>query len=257
MPNQKIGPPVLPFALRDVPKLVVSRLDASGILWDALSARRHPAPTGPVIAIYSIESALVAAQRQHRRIARAEKAPLVEFARTRASKRAVLAGRRNSRSSSVFDEVHFYLILWVRIARLAKFIAGSTKYGRVARVLKRYHSEIEDARCMRNDIEHLEERLPGGKKNDCLRNPNELYNMNLSHHLATFGGREFDVGPASIRLLGALVNELRSAILFDAADELSQANNGRISWHIKRASDDASVARIRKQVEKRFSRSSR
>ena len=69
MPNPKVGPPVAPEFLSQVPKAVVRALDVSEVLLKALSSiMKHPSMYGPVIALYSIDSYFDAAKLQQRRI---------------------------------------------------------------------------------------------------------------------------------------------------------------------------------------------
>lgn len=85
-----------------------------------------PAKYGPVIAFDSIQSYLEAAQRQQRRI---ERIKTSLHPTTRDSMRK----GRIRHLAKLFAEVHFYLICWARIEKLARFIQHKTRYRRIGR----------------------------------------------------------------------------------------------------------------------------
>lgn len=182
MRNPKIPPPTPPSLLSHVPKGLVRQLDPSTLLHDASQAGPSHFDMGVVVALYSIDGALAAAERQQTRIARAR----------RQLARGILSRNR----ASALADVHFYIICWARIGKLGRFIASRTRYRQFGRVLRRYHEELADAAVLRDHLEHFEERLLGGPRNAKLKQPNDLYNMVGEH--VTFGGSRFDVGPRSL-----------------------------------------------------------
>jgi len=233
MPSKKVGPPVAPVVLNGVPRTVVRSLDASDALLHALNAQKYGEPYGPVIALHTLGSYFEAARRQQRRIERAK-----------ASDWKANGPRRRARSS-LFDDVHFYLICWSRIAKLGRFIGKETRWRRIGLVLRRYHSELEERRNGRDHLEHFEERLPGTSKHKKMKAPNDLFNMSNQH--ATFGGRSVDVGPESIRLLKAIVDEFRQALLFDAVESLAKTDTDRLSLLVRKA---VSTVRVRSAIRR-------
>lgn len=233
MPSKRVGQPVAPEVLKEVPRSVVRVLEASDALLHALNAKKHTEPYGPIIALHTLESYFDAAKRQQRRIERVS-----------ASQRKPNGQRRRIRSS-LFDDVHFYLICWARIGKLGRFIANETKWRRIGLVLRRYHPELEKRRNGRDHLEHFEERLPGAPKHKKMRVPNDLFNM--SHHHATFGGNSVDVGPESIRLLKVIVAEFRQALIFDAVESLANTDIDRLSLVLRRA---ASTVRVRNAIRR-------
>ena len=152
MPSSKIGPPTYPLVLATVPRTVIRALDITSVLQHTLSAATPPVDFGPIIALNSVDSYLDAAKFQQRRI---------ERARTAASK-----GIRPRRTmhGNLFNDVHFYLICWARIAKLGRFITDKTRFKRAGLVLRRYHAELKERIDCRDHLEHFEERLPGGTK---------------------------------------------------------------------------------------------
>lgn len=234
MPNAKIAPPTPPAFLTNVPKGVFSRLDVHEVLRDAVTLANHPSTYGPLVAFANIESALGAARRQQRRIASAKMA---------LSK----PSRLRRRVGTLFDDVHFYLICWARIAKLGRFVAQATRFRRTGLVLRRYHAELEEMIVARDHLEHFEERLPGGRKHHTLTAPGDLFN--LVNQYATFGGRKFDVGRDSLRQLVALVRELQSAVLFDALEAIASADPTRLAFLLRRAATLVHVARISRRIK--------
>jgi len=233
MSNLKIGPPTVPLVLAKAPRVLIRALDVSDLFMSAAGTPNARIDLGPMIAYNSIESYLDAAKRQQRRIEQASA--------------AIVKGIRSRKHihGNLFNEVHFYLICWARIAKLARFIADKTRFKRVGLVLRRYHVELKDRVDCRDHLEHFEERLPGGARQNKLLLPNDLLNMIGKH--VTYGGRKLDVGPASIRLLQTIVNDLRIAILFDGIEALAIADANRFSFLIQRATSKIQIARITQQ----------
>jgi len=235
MPNLKIGPPTAPLILAKAPRALIRALDVSDLFMSAAGTPNARMDLGPMIAYNSIESYLDAAKRQLRRIERARAATV----------KGVLSRKRTR--GNLFNEIHFYLICWARIAKLARFIADKTRFKRVGLVLRRYHVELKDRIDCRDHLEHFEERLPGGAKQNKLLVPNDLLNM-IGEHV-TYGGRKLDVGPASIRLLQTIANELRTALLFDGIETLATADANRLSFLIQRAASNIQIARVTRAVQ--------
>ena len=210
---------------------MIRALDPSEALRAALAATRHGQVYGPVIALGAVESYFEAAKRQQRRI---------ESARTKLLRQVA------ARPRPLFDEVHFYLIGWARIAKLARFIAHSTRFRRTGLVLRRYHAELTERVDGRDHLEHFEERLPGGPGRHELAVPSDL--LNMAGQFMTFGGRRIDVGPKSAELLCAIVAEFRAALLFDSVEALAAADPNRALALLRRAASRVQMARVMKQV---------
>jgi len=169
MPNLKIGPPTVPLVLAKVPRVLIRSFDVSDLFMSAAGTPNARIDLGPMIAYNSIDSYLDAAKRQQRRIEQAS---------------AAIVKGINSRKhirGNLFNEVHFYLICWARIAKLARYIADKTRFKRVGLVLRRYRVELKDRVDCRDHLEHFEERLPGGIRQNKLLVPNDLLNMIGDH----------------------------------------------------------------------------
>ena len=158
-------------------------------------------------------------------------------------------------SRSLFDEVHFYLICWARIAKLTRFIARCTRFRRTGLVLRRYHAELAERVNGRDHLEHFEERLPGEPKRHALAIPGNL--LNMAGHFLTYGGRRIDVGPASAILLRAIVTEFRTALLFDSVEALAAADPNQALILLRRAGSRVHLARVAKEFERLFGSSTR
>lgn len=221
-------------------KSLIRALDLSEALHATLIVTKHNQLYGPVIALDAVESYFQAAKRQQRRIQRAK---------------VGLMRRAAGRTRSLFDEVHFYLICWARIAKLTRFIAQSTRFRRTGLVLRRYHAELTERIDGRDHLEHFEERLPGGRRRHKLAVPGDL--LNMAGHLLTYGGRKIDVGPASALLLRAIVAEFRVALLFDSVEALAAAEPNHALALLRRAGSRVHLARVLKQVERLFGSSAR
>ncbi|MCZ6480326.1 MAG: hypothetical protein O6929_07985 [candidate division NC10 bacterium] len=215
-----------------MPKAVIRALDPSQALRAALILANHDQVSGPVIALGAVESYFEAARRQQRRIERAK---------------VGLLRRAAARTRSLFDEVHFYLICWARIAKLTRFIAHSTRFRRTGLVLRRYHAELTERIDGRDHLEHFEERLPGGPRRHELAIPGDL--LNMAGQFLTYGGRKIDVGPASVRLLRAIVAEFQAALLFDSLEAIAAAEPNRAVVLLQRAGSQVQLTRMVKQVE--------
>ena len=228
MPNPKVKPP---------PKAVLRELDVWTLFSEALISLKLPDASGPITALASIEAYFDAAKRQHRRICRA-----------RSSIERLLAGKPTAtRGSTLFQDVHFYLISWVRIAKLAKFIRDQTRFSRTGLVLRRYNREIQDKTDARDHLEHFEDRLPGGKRHRHLAVPSDL--LNMTNRYLTFGGCRVDIGPNSMLLLKAFRDDLYDAVLFDSAEVLSQGASERFSALLRAAASTVHLRRVAKRVK--------
>lgn len=235
MPNSKIGPPTFPSVLAQVPKAVIRALDITSVLQSTLAAATPPVDSGPIVALNSVDSYLGAAKFQQRRIARA--------------RTAACRGIRPRRKihENLFNDIHFYLICWARIAKLGRFITNKTRFKRAGLVLRLYHAELKDRVDCRDHLEHFEERLPGGIRQNKLLVPGDL--LNMINENVTYGGRKLDIGPNSIRLLQTIVDEFRTAILFYAVEFLSTANPERLSDLLQRALSDIQIAKVTRDFQ--------
>lgn len=229
---------MVPPVLAKLPHAIIRAVDLTALLMSVVRVLNPPTDLGPVIALGSLETYLEAAKRQQRRIERARSAFL----------KRVGSGRH--KRDNLFNEVHFYLICWARIAKLGWFIRDKTRFRHLGLVLRRYHSELQKRIDCRDHLEHFEERLPGGGKQNKLESPNDLLNMMNEH--VTYGGRKLDVGPASLVLLQTIVAGLRAAILFDAVEALGTADNERLADLVQRAASNVQIARIMKATRKEW-----
>jgi hypothetical protein len=234
MPNANIGLPLPPDILRGVPKSVIRALKASEALRGTLGVTKNRS-FGPFLAFDVVESYFEAAKRQQRRIEKA-KARLKKGAPTR--------------TRSLFEEVHFYLICWARIAKLTRYIASTTKFRRTGLVLRRYHAELTERVVGRDHLEHFEERLPGAPKNNKLANPSDL--LNMDGHFLTYGGQKIDVGPASALLLRDIVAEFRTALIFDSIEALAAADPKEVYYLLRHVASQRHVVRVAKRFDKLF-----
>jgi hypothetical protein len=66
----------------------------------------------------------------------------------------------------------------------------------------------------------------------------------------TYGGRRVDIGPASVRLLRAIVSEFRTAVLFDSIEAVAAADRARAVGLLRRAASQVQVARVMRYVGK-------
>ena len=198
-----------------------------------MNASQNPDTMSVIIAVSDLASYFEAARHQQRRIQTAMKGQRVWRKPTR---------------ERIFNEVHFYLICWARIARLAKFIAARTKFRKAGLVRRRYLTDLEQRREARDHLEHFEDRLPGGPKHGKLRVRGDL--LNLLGDFLTYGGRKINIGPKSLALLKAMVNEFRMALLFDCVGELHKADPNRLTILLRRAAQDANLARVTKQFQR-------
>ncbi len=238
MANPRVGPPKPPAFLDQIPKGVVRALDVSKILGDALNSMRNPEVYGVVIALNAINSYFDAAKLQQRRIERARVSLHKSFSEP--------GGRRRGRN--LFYDVHFYLISWARIAKLAGFIRQTTRFSRIGLVLRRYAPELKQRIDARDHLEHFEERLPGGKKQSKLAVPNDL--LNMANQYLTYGGRRLDIGPDSIRLLKTIRDEFFTAVLYDSLETLAMENQSRLSHLLNVAASRVYIARTTRKIER-------
>lgn len=230
MSSTTVTVPAPPEILQGIPKAVVRALETADILHAAIAVLKPDGGFGVIIAFGGLESYCQAAKRQQHRIERAK---------------ATIPKRFSSRNRSLFDEVHFYLICWARIAKLSRFIAQTTRFRRFGRVL-RHHSTSLSARVdARDHLEHFEERLPGHPRRMTLAIPSDL--LNIHGDFLTYGGRRVDIGLASLRLLNAIVTEFRTAILYDSIEAIAVADRDRAATLLRQAASKVHLAGVMRQ----------
>jgi hypothetical protein len=222
-----------PDFMRDVPRAVTRVLDPSDAFRFALGLLDPGRWGGLIIAFDGVQSYFEAAKRQQRRI---------ERAKTRVLKRTRVDVR------PIFDEVHFYLICWARIAKLGRFIVQQTRFSRTGRVLRRHAAQFKERISARDHLEHFEERLPGGAKEDKLAIRGDL--LNMRGNFLTYGGEAVDIGPASLQLLKVVVTEFRTAVLYDSLDALARDDPRGLDAVFRRAATDVQVARALRRVRR-------
>jgi len=228
--------PKPPAFLDFVPRSIVRKLDAAEALLFALDSRSRSSAYGPHIALGSLRSTLAAAQVQQQRIRRAKKSIL---------QKPLTGGRINS----LFFDVHFYLICWARIDKLATFVARHTGFQQPKLVLRRYRSRLDRMSDFRDHLEHFEERLPGSSaRHETLRVPADLFNM--FGDSVTIGGDTVNVGIESFSLLAGIVDEFEEAVLFDALETLWSVEPARVSHLLRRAALPGQILRTTRQIQR-------
>ena len=233
MSNRGVDPPDF---LADVPRTVLKALDVSEVFREALIARGGPEMYGPLLAFYQIDSYLEAAKRQQRRIRR-----------TRASISRAVWGRRRKRLDNLFADIHFYVIAWSRVNKLACSMRKTTWLRNLKLVLSRHSAELNKRTQARHHLEHLEDRLPGGKRRRKLKEPNDL--LNMRNDFLTYGGKRLDVGPKSMCLLNEIVAQIRLAVLYDSMESLKSTDEHRLVRLLRRAHRDVQAARMIKSLK--------
>ena len=226
-----------PALLVEVPKAVLNKLDLEDVLRFVIDARNKPASLGCVVAFGIIDSELAAAKVQQRRIASAKRL----IGRNRAA-------RRNR--SMLFHDVHFYLICWGRISKLARFIVRTNQFPQARLVLNRYRTRLDEMIRFRDHLEHFEERLPGGSEQHNLKKPGDLFNIHGDS--ASIGGDRVDFGKASLRLLSLIVSEFKRAVLFDALTSLAEKDPTSAERLILNAARDVGLTRLMRQIRRNF-----
>lgn len=230
MTSAKVTAPAPPEILQGVPKAVIRAVEPADALHAAIGVLRPDSGLGAVIALGGLDSYFRAARRQQHRIERAKKTVLKES---------------STRIRPLFDEVHFYLLCWVRIAKLGRFIAHATRFRRTGRVLRRHHGALNARINARDHLEHFEERLPGHPQRVRLAIPGDLLNMHGD--FLTYGGTRIDIGPISLSLLKTIVTEFRAAVLYDSIEAIAVDDPNRAAGLLRRAASEIHVARVMRQ----------
>ncbi len=226
-----------PF-LAQMSKAAIRRLEPGTLLLDALAATEADALYSSLIAFGGLEDKLAAAKRQQRRIARA--------------KRQLERGIRLRSRGTVFDDIHFYLICWTRIAKLGRDFSRTTQFPRVRLVLRQYRTKLDKMIEARDHLEHFEERLSDDptRGRESLQEPNDLFN--LVGDQMSFGGSQYDVGPESMRLLTRIVKDLRDATLFDSLELLAESDPELLVHRLQDAQRGVAMDRMIRQLRRDF-----
>lgn len=198
-----------PPIIEQIPKSALRYLDASDVV-RAQSLVNLKLECIDLM-FHHLQSLATVASLQQRRIERAKRGP------------GPVRGRQlGMRLIQLFAETEFYLICWTRIQNIGRKLKEITQSARVNAVLSHFDHELNARRRMRNHLEHFEERLhePQRYLKHDLR---DLKNM--AGEFLTIGGEKVDVGAQSRELLIEIVNAIKTAVLYDALDELSKPGN--------------------------------
>ena len=238
MPNPTTGPLTPPPFLAQMSKAAIRRLEPDTLLRDALAATNPDDLLSSLAAFWRLEGKLAAAKRQQRRIAR--------------PKRQLQRGIRSRNRGTVFDDIHFYLICWTRIAKLSRYFVRTTHFPlpRVRHVLRQYRTKLNKMIEARDHLEHFEGALGDHPKygRENLPDPNDLFNL-VGDHMS-FGGTRYDVGPESMKLLARIVGDLRKATLFDSLEVLADANRELLVKRLQDAERAVATDRVVRQVRR-------
>ena len=152
LPNPATPIPPAPSFLKGVPRQVLQHVNVNFLLADALEEEGSSTWLGINVALSRMEATLEAARRQRRRITGAQR-----------RLRGALAGRKSPTTplGGIFSDVHFYVICWSRIAKLAGYVRDITGWRRVGLTVRRYRRDLDQMVEARDHLEHFEERLPG------------------------------------------------------------------------------------------------
>lgn len=126
--------------------------------------------------------------------------------------------------SRYLTEMHFYLTCWALIMNLMSVVNRISQAGKEA--FERHAGTLTRYRNARHEVEHFDERLPGGKHANTTRvsaNPS-LYlisALNPEQGLFVVGDQQWDVGPGSLTLLQRIVAEWHDAIHTEAVTKLT------------------------------------
>lgn len=114
-------------------------------------------------------------------------------------------------------EAHFYFACWHRIERMMFLLAEVSGLNAATAVYKRYETELKRYARVRNDIQHIAERLPGRETNVSKKRANEINPMegmwkfgSIAWFLRVYelGGITLDLNRAGLHRLEAIVREL-------------------------------------------------
>ncbi len=200
---------------------------------------------GVAMAFYFMEVQIRAARVQQQRIQRGYK-------RCDAIVKDVKEERRRPGLGNVLtdlsNDIHFYLISASRLLTYAEYIATETRFPELGRVMRRYRRELKDLDTFRDHLEHMEERLPGGKKRHTLAKPWDMGNMAGEHF--TIGGKAVNIGKDSWRLLTLFWKEFTLASLYDACTIIGEADQAVVAQLIQTAARDIDMRAFLRRLER-------
>lgn len=108
-------------------------------------------------------------------------------------------------------DVHMYFISWRQVnAMMTAVVRASVRAEALAPVRQLYsrsHSKLKVYNEARDTLEHLDERIPGGRKVDTLVDRGNMGAFSVDHLWFSFGGLEWDISEASILMLESTVGE--------------------------------------------------
>jgi hypothetical protein len=102
-------------------------------------------------------------------------------------------------------DVHFYFVCWSHVGKMMQVATRAAKQQPMTAFWGKCHARFDEYDKVRDRLEHLDERLPGGRKADEGIIPGDLGMFSETEF--SLGGLTWDVGPASIQRLEELASE--------------------------------------------------
>lgn len=119
--------------------------------------------------------------------------------------------------SSVFHEIHYYLICWDAIWKRLNVIKRRSGLASLKLILQRHRHEAEPYVFGRGQLEHYDEWLDGRPKYPALQ-PWDA--GNLAGFVYTLAGRRWDVSRASLERLQRLLQDFADAVMAEGCEKL-------------------------------------
>ncbi len=241
------------MAKHPTPARLLNAIEAQTLLLHVLSGDDLYAV---LLALYNIENYVQGAAMQQARIRRAHRRlrreldqmrRLAENPRAAAPWRALVRRSRPGGMSSLFRDVHFYLICWNIVGRDLNLVRDITRFPAVRQALRPYITVFRDYKNMRDHYEHFDERLPGRTRSNRLKRKNDL--GNLAGNTLSFGGDQIDVGPQSLRRLRQVANDVLLALKLDALRALAQQKPEVAKTILQTAQRDRVIRRLIDSIE--------
>ncbi|MBI4522769.1 MAG: hypothetical protein HY695_03025 [Deltaproteobacteria bacterium] len=204
-----------------------------------------------LLALYNVESYLRGATNQQARIQRAQRHLRRELEQMRhvsanpgaaAPWRGPVRKSRGGTLSSLFRDIHFYLICWNIVGRDLTLVRHITGFPALRQALRPYVTVFQEYKKMRDHYEHFDERLPGRARSNRLKRKNDL--GNLAGNTLSFGGDQIDVGPKSLKRLRQGANDVLLALKVDALRIIAEQNPQAAKRILQTAQRDRMTKRL-------------
>jgi len=119
----------------------------------------------------------------------------------------------------LFIDIHFYFVSWGNIKSMMRFLSRQPEFTSANIIFNSHRKTIEHYINARNTFEHFDERLPGGKKHNRVKEvqsqgaaPRRIFRGLSKDGFYLHSDKQWDIKPSSLEKLVEIVDEFLGKI---------------------------------------------